>query len=157
MPSSPRNSSAKRFLLFTLLFLVATDLSIFLDIPVYRQFLGFVFFTSVPGLLILHILKLSKLGLTEKIVLSVGLSISFLMFAGLAINWIYPVFGYDRPLSTNSLLISFSVIILILAIIAHFRNRDTFRLSGSGLKAFRLSTKEKAFLLLPAFLYRGAS
>lgn len=151
MIESLRASSAKKFLLFTLLFLLATDFSIFLDIPIFRQFLGFAFFTIVPGLLILYILKLNRLGLTEKLVLSVGLSISFLMFAGLAINWIYPFFGYNTPLSTNSLIISFSIILLILVVIAYLRNRDT---SFPTLSDFKLDTREKAFLLMPAPWWR---
>ena len=138
MLESLRTSGAKRFLLFTLLFLLATDLSILLDIPVFRQILGFTFFTIVPGLLILHILKLNKLGLTEKFVLSVGFSIAFLMFAGLIINWIYPALGYGTPLSTNSLLISFSIILLILAIIAYLRNRTA---SFANLSDLKLNTR----------------
>ncbi|MCL0097958.1 DUF2206 domain-containing protein, partial [Dehalococcoidia bacterium] len=147
MFESLRSSSVKRFLLFTLIFLLATNLSILLDIPVLRQVLGFAFFTVIPGLLILYILKLNKIGLTEKFVLSVGLSISFLIFAGLFINTIFPFFGYDRPLTTNSLLISFSVIILILLVIAYLRNRDDWFVKLSD---FKLNTTEKAFLLLPA-------
>lgn len=143
-----RTSSGKRFLLLFLIFLISTDLSIFLNIPVFRQVLGFFLLTFIPGLLILYIMKLHKLRLTEKIVLSVGLSISFSMFAGLLINSVYPLFGYNTPLSTNSLIISFSVILLILATIAYLRNRET---SSAKLSDFRLNTREKAFLLLPAF------
>ena len=143
-----KTSSTKRFLLFILMFLIFTDLSIFLNIPVLRQVLGFTFFTVIPGLLILHILKLNKLGLTQRIVLSVGLSISFFMFFGLFINWVYPLFGYNTPLSTSSLTISFSVVILILAIIAYVRNRSV---SFANLSDLKLNTREKAFLLVPAF------
>ena len=75
-----RISPGKGFLLFILILLALTDLAVFLNVPVLRQFLGFVFFSIIPGLLILHILKLNKLGLTRKVVLSVGLSIAFLLF-----------------------------------------------------------------------------
>lgn len=141
-----RTSSGKRFLLF-LLFLIATALSVFLDIPVLRELLSFLFLTFVPGALLLYILKLNKLGLTVKTVLSLGLSISFLMFFGLLINWVYPLFGYSSPLSTNSLLISFGVITLVLAVIAYWRNRDA---SFASLSDFKLSVREKIYLLLPA-------
>ena len=142
-----KTSSTRRFILFILIFLVSTDLAIILDIPYLRQVLGFVFLTIIPGLLILYILRLNKLELTEKIVLSVGLSISFLMFFGLFINSVYLLFGYNTPLSTNSLIISFSVITLILAIIAYLRNRRTFFINLSDLK---LNAREKVFLLVPA-------
>ena len=64
-------SSGKRFLIL-LTFLIVTILTIFMEVPVLSQVLGFIYFTIVPGLLILYIIRLSKLGLTEKLVLSVG-------------------------------------------------------------------------------------
>ncbi|MBT9138603.1 MAG: hypothetical protein DDT31_01172 [Syntrophomonadaceae bacterium] len=146
MIESQKTLGVKRFFFLILIFLIATNVAILLNIPVLRQVLGFAFFTIIPGLLILHILKLNNLELTEKFVLSMGLSISFLMFAGLLMNWIYPALGYNRPLSTNSLLISFSIILLILIIIAFLRNRDTLFVKISD---FKLNTTEKAFLLLP--------
>ncbi|RLA95290.1 MAG: hypothetical protein DRG25_00610 [Deltaproteobacteria bacterium] len=148
MNESLKTSSTKRFLFFISIFLIATDLSILLNIPIFRQVLGFTFFTIIPGLIILYILKLDKLGLTEKIVLSVGLSISFLMFTGLLINWIYPVFGCVTPLSTNSLIISLSLILLIMTLFAYLRSRTT---SFTNLNDLNLNTKEKVFLLLPVF------
>lgn len=148
MIESRRALGAKEFFLFIVIFLVVTGLAILLDVPILRPVLGFLFFTIIPGLLILYVLKLNKLGLTEKIVLSVGLSISFLMFFGLFIDSVYPLFGYTTPLSTNSLLVSFSIILLILAIAAYLRNRTT---SFAKLSHFKLSTGEKASLLLPAF------
>ncbi len=142
-----RASNSKRFLLFILLYILITDLSIILNIPVFRQVLGFTFLAFVPGLLILYILKLDRLGPIEKTVCSIGLSVSFSMFVGLLINLVYPFFSYSTPLSTNSLLTSFSVITLILTIIAYLRNRDT---SFGGLFDFKLNTREKAFLIVPA-------
>lgn len=147
MIESAKALGNKGFFLLILIFLALTDLAIFLDIPILRPALGFLFFTIAPGLLILHILKLGRLGLTERLVLSVGLSVSFLMFFGLLINYVYPLLGYTTPLSTNSVIISFSIIIIILTIISYIRNKDfSFNLSS-----FRLDTSEKAFLLLPAF------
>lgn len=148
MIESLRASGAKKFFLFILVFLLLTDLVILLDVPILRQVLGFLFFTIIPGLLILFILKLNKLGLTERIVLSVALSISFLMFFGLLINGVYPLLGYAAPLSTISLVVSFGVILLILTIIAYMRNQTAFL---PNLADFHLDTKEKAFLLLPVF------
>jgi len=141
-----RISRAKGFFLF-LSFLIATNLAILLDIPVLRQLLGFFFFTTIPGLLLLHVFKLDRLPLTEKIILSVGLSISFLMFFGLILNSALFALGYPTPLSTTPLIISFSVILLVLGLIAYKRNGDL----ALGLSRLKLSIREKAFLLLPAF------
>ena len=126
--------------------IAVTNIAILLDIPVLRQISGFIFLTFVPGFLLLSVLKLNKLGFLEKIVLSVGLSVAFLMLFGLALNASLLAIGYTKPLSTISLLISFSAATIILAIIAYIRNKDiTFSFSN-----LKLTTGEKAFLIVPA-------
>jgi len=123
-----------------------TNIAIFFDIPVLRQISGFVFLTFVPGFLFLSILKLNRLGLTEKIVLSVGLSVAFSMLFGIALNGSLLAIGYTTPLSTTSLLISFSVATGVMAIIAYMRNRDiTF-----SFPSLKLTTQEKALLVVPS-------
>ena len=118
--------SIKRLLFFILIFLIVTDLAILLNIPLLRQTLGFLCFTIIPGLLILHLLKLNKIGLLKKLVLSIGLSIAFLMFVGLLLNQLYLAIGISKPLSTSSLVISFTFILVIMAFIAYRRNKDSF-------------------------------
>jgi len=129
-----------------LIFLISADLSILLDIPVFRQILGFIFLAFVPGALILCILRLDTLGLTEKFVLSVGISTSFVIFAGLLVNTVYPLIGYDTPLSVISLVISLTVAILILTLIALMYGQISFLVKRADLK---LNIKEKALLLIP--------
>ena len=152
MQESILNESGPAFNSFTyfsfiIVFILVTFLSIFLNIPILRQVLGFIFLTFIPGLLVIYILKLGRLSLVEKIVISAGLSISLVMFVGLLINTIYPLLGYNTPLNTNSVLVSFSVCTLILTIIAYLRNRTTRFINYSN---FKLSTSEKTYLLLPA-------
>lgn len=142
-----RSFQDKRFLIFVLILLALTDIAIFLDVPILRPFLGFAVFSVVPGFLILHILGLNKLGLTEKVVFSIGLSIAFLLFFGLLVNYIYPALGYTTPLSTTSLAISFTVILVTLAVCAYLRNKEKFSLN---LADFSLNTREKMWLLIPA-------
>ena len=126
--------------------IVLTNIATLLGIPVLRQISGFIFLTFIPGFLLLSILKLNKLGLVEKIVLSVGLSIAFVMLFGLAVNGLLLAIGYTKPLSTISLLISFSTAAIILAVIVYIRNKAiTFSFSN-----FKLTTREKAFLIVPA-------
>jgi len=137
---------AKKFFIFVLIFLALTDLAIFLNIPVLRQMLGFIFFTTIPGLLILRILRLNRLNLTETIVLSLGLSIACLMFLGLFIDWAYSALGYGTPLSMISIIISLSVFAVILNVICYMRNRR-FSLPRFS---FKLDRREKLFLLLPS-------
>ena len=132
--------------MLTLVFLIATDLAILLDIPILRPFLGFLFFTIIPGLLVLHILRLNKLKPAVIVVLSVGVSVAILMFFGLLINQVYFALGYETPLSTVSTVASFSTLVIILGIIAFMTNKGTFPFDLSD---FRLDIRDKAFLLLP--------
>ena len=140
------NLGRQWLIIYIFMFLAVLSISIIFNIPVLRQILGFIFLTFIPGWLILRIMKLDKLGLNAKFVVSVGLSIAFIMFAGLLINTLYPFWGYNTPLTTNSLLISFSVITLILTVIAYFRNKNTVFGNSSTLK---LNIKEKSYLLIP--------
>jgi len=135
----------KGWFAFTILILILIDLTISFDIPFLRQILGFLFLTILPGLLILQILQLNKIGRTEKFVLSVGLSISFLMFFGLLINRLSLSLGYETPLSTVSLLISFNVAFVVLAIIGYKRNENSI----FSLPNLELNPLEKAFLIVP--------
>jgi len=125
MESMPELKSKEGFaLILAALFL--TDLTILLDIPYLRQVFAFIYFTLIPGLLILYALRLNKISLLKKFVLSVGLSIAFLMFVGLLINVLYPLFGISKPLSTLSLVLSFTILLTILSFVAYKTNKDAF-------------------------------
>ena len=135
----------KTFFLFSIGLLISADIVILLDIPFLRQIIGFMFLTILPGLLILQILKLNKIGSTEKFVLSVGLSVSFLMLFGLLINNLSLALGYETPLATIPLLISFNLAFVVLAVIGQTINRtQTFSLPN-----LNLTSSEKAFLIVP--------
>ena len=97
-----------------------------LQIPILRQLIGFMYLTFVPGIIILRILKLHKLGNIETVLYTVGLSIATLMFMGLFMNTVYPFFGISRPISTIPLIITISVVVLIL----QFITRMTIKRKG---------------------------
>ena len=139
------DAAANRKLVLIILILVATDLSVLLNIPLLRQIFGFIFLTFIPGFLILYLLKLNKLDLTTKFVLSVGCSVSFLMLFGLLINNLSLILGYGTPLSTVPLLITFNLGLIILATIGCRFNKDLVL----SLPKINLSTTEKAFLVVP--------
>ncbi|MFC2046726.1 DUF2206 domain-containing protein [Chloroflexota bacterium] len=123
-----------------------TNITIFLDIPILRQIFGFIFLTFVPGFLLLFILKMDALSLIEKIILSMGLSVAFSMLFSLALDSSLFAIGYTKPLSTASLLISFSTANIILVVIAYRRNKNiTFPFSN-----FKLTTGEKTFIIVPS-------
>ncbi|KAF5431953.1 putative membrane protein, partial [Candidatus Methanophagaceae archaeon] len=135
----------KEWFAFILAMLILTDLTILLDIPFLRQILGFLFLTILPGLVIIQILRLDKLGSTEKFVLSVGLSISFLMLFGLLVNNLALAIGYETPLATIPLLTLFNLVFIVLTIVGYKTNEK----SVLSLPDLNLSTSDKAFLIVP--------
>ncbi len=152
-----RKLGHKEWFVFVISILIVTDLAILLNIHYIRQILGFLFLTLFPGLLILQILKLDKLGFTEKVVLSVGLSISFLMFFGLSINNLSLSLDYETPLATIPILFSLNIALIALAIKTfgkkNIKTSNLEEVESSRLKnwlpSLNLTTSEKAFLIVP--------
>ena len=76
-------------------FLVCFDIQYFY----LRAVLSFIYLTTIPGLLIMLMFEIRKIGLWEYFVYTIGLSIAFLMFGGLLVNWALPLTGINQPLS----------------------------------------------------------
>lgn len=112
----------KELILLIIFFLIITDLSIIFNIPYIRIALSFLFFTLVPGILILEILRLNNINLLKKIVLWVGVSIAFLMVLGIILNSLYPLL--TTPLSLAPVLIGLNITVLLLILAAYWRNRN---------------------------------
>ena len=145
-----KNLDVKQYFTVLMAIVLLTDLIILLNVPFLRQILGFLCFTIIPGLLILHILKLNKIEFLKKFVLSVGLSVAFLMFGGLLVNSFYPLIL--KPLSLAPILISFTIILIILAFIAYKRNKDDFDVGD--VFNFKMDLKDKlTFPLIFSFLF----
>lgn len=95
--------------------------SMYWNIPIVRQVLGFLYLTFVPGIVILKFLKLKQLSLAEMVPLSVGLSIAFLMFFGCLLNHLLPLIGFSEPLSGELLAISLSLLITFSSLVSYFK------------------------------------
>ena len=95
-----------------------------LHIPVVREFISFIYLFFIPGIIILRILKLHKLGNIETLLYSVGLSIATLMFTGLFMNTVYPLFGISGPLSITPIIITLSVLVLALCVLSYVRDKN---------------------------------
>ena len=95
-----------------------------LQIPILRQFIGFIYLTFIPGIIILRILKLHKLSNIETLLYTVGLSIATLMFTGLFMNTVYPLVGISGPISLVPLIITISMLVLALCILSYVRDKD---------------------------------
>ena len=94
------------------------------DIFILRQIIGFIYLTFIPGFIILKVLKLDKITITETILFSVGLSISFLMFMGAVINTLYPPIGISEPISTLPLIITISIGLFLFCILGYKTNKE---------------------------------
>jgi uncharacterized membrane protein len=117
-------------------FLLAT----FFNIILLRQLLGLVLLTFVSGFLILRLMKLDRLGLAGKVLLSVGLSVSFDMFLGLLANLLLPLAGISRPLDEFPVLVVFNLSVVLILLATQLRGR-------------KLGFDTKGIFSLPVFLF----
>lgn len=128
------------------------------DIPVLRQIVGFIYLTFVPGLVLLRVLRLNKLGTVETLLYSVGLSIAFVMFTGFFINMLYPLIGIAKPISILPVIATISVIVLILCAIVYKREileGESLPQSGSIPLSELFSPPALFLLLLPILAALG--
>lgn len=109
------------------LFLILFNFTVLRNIQTYyiRQIISASFILIVPGTLLLHIIKPEKTDFWENVCYSTGLSVSYIMFGGLLINWILPLFGYTKPLSLHPIIWGIDISIIILLLIAFFRNKNS--------------------------------
>ena len=125
-----------------------------LHIPLLRQLIGFIYLTFIPGLIILRILKLHELDSIETLLYAVGLSLASLMFSGLLINTLSPLFGFNRPISLIHLIITISCVVIILCVICYKRDSDFFANSYINLTDI-LSLPALFLYMLPFFTILG--
>ena len=145
----------KKFLHITLAIQLAMWGSVGLDsigiqIPILRQLIAFIYLAFIPGIIILRILKLHKLGNIETLLYAVGLSIATLMFIGLFMNIVYPFFSISKPFSISPLIITVSAFALILCILCYIRDKDFSNPSFINIKD--LLSPPTIFLCLIPFL-----
>jgi uncharacterized membrane protein len=143
----------KNFLTVILFLQLTVFVTVFFDIPVARQVICFVYFTFIPGLIFLKILKMDKLDGVETILFSAGLSVAFLMIAGLFINEFCFLLGVSQPLSLLPLMIILNGILFVVAVLAHLKseNVEIWNSRPTGLTPFTL-----LFLCLPVLSIVGA-
>lgn len=96
-----------------------------LDIAILRQIIGFIYLSFIPGLVLIRILKLKRVNTTDTILLSIGLSIAFLMFIGSLMNELYPSIGFSSPLSTSSLIVTMGTVTLTMSIISYSKDNNS--------------------------------
>jgi len=111
--------------IITILFLQATaNIAILFNVPIARQVMAFLYFTFIPGYILIKLLKMRMKSLTETILFSAGLGVTTLILIGLIINESHSIFAVQKPLSLTSLLLTINGFALACTIIAYLRNKD---------------------------------
>jgi len=110
---SVTTQNPKSLLLIVLLSMFVFCLVVFLDIPIARQVIGFLYLTFIPGFVFLKLLKFDKFDGVETVLFSVGFSVAFLMIVGLLINEFSLMIGFLQPLSLVPLMIVLNSVILV--------------------------------------------
>ena len=142
-------------LMLAIQFVIILNLILVLfDIPFATQIIGFIFLSIIPGFLLLRILKINVNNIVYSLLLSIGLSIAFLMFVGLLINIILPYVGISDPLSTIPLLITISSITFLLSLML-FRQEEVTKLPN--IPGLRRIVTASIMLGIPILAIFGAS
>ncbi|QHN08748.1 DUF2206 domain-containing protein [Methanothermobacter sp. THM-2] len=129
----------RRDVTYIILLLLLTDLAVLVNISILRQSLPFIFFSIIPGYLVLRIMKLD-LGLLEESLLSVGMSLTLLILTGLMVNMTYPII--KRPVSLVPLTVALNLLLGILLAAYYMR----------GTPSVTPTIKFKNTLIAPALL-----
>jgi len=113
-----------RFIFFTLIILLIINLAVLLNINYLREFSVFLFLMVIPGFVLLRILNIKNLDFWEKLVLTIGISISTTIFLGLFVNYFFTIFNL-KPLTSINLLLSYDFLIISLLIIILIKSHKT--------------------------------
>lgn len=132
---------------------VATLVAVVFNVFPARQMLSFVFLSFIPGFLFLKVFKVNNLGFVKTVLLSVGVSLAFLMFFGLLLNTLHPILGFAEPLSTVYIVVSVSSITLALSAIL-YSERETC--TDSPVTRFKFSPAALLLLSIPFLTVFGA-
>ena len=122
MSSTVAKWKSKDFLVVILFLQFIVYATMFFDVPVAKQVIGFLYLTFIPGIVILKLLKLDELDGLETVLFSIGLSVAFLMLAGLLVNEFGFLLGISEPLSLMPLMTILNSFILVGGILAFLRS-----------------------------------
>jgi uncharacterized membrane protein len=144
-------NDGKIIVVIQLLMLLALGLGLIgFELSIFRQIIGFIYLTFVPGYLLLKFFKSRGLDWLEIVLYSVGLSIAFLMFVGLSINALYPFIGIAKPISPFSLTITVSILVVVLWALSY--KRGTTVLSAGEIISNGTVSSSRTVLLPALFL-----
>ena len=86
-----------------------------IDFTFLRISIGVVYLTFIPGFLLLcSISELNKLDILSILLFSIGLSLFVLIFIGILLNLLFPLFNVQNPISDIYLLSGISLVVIFL-------------------------------------------
>lgn len=133
------------FILVVFLLLFETIINLFIpSIQQVKPFFSYLILTLLPGYLIYRLFKTDKVSFWEKVIICVGLSLSFLIFFGLVTNISLAALGVKKPLKPNIVVLSINIGILILLILSYFKNKEPI-----NIRLPKLNIIDKVLLILP--------
>jgi uncharacterized membrane protein len=91
---------------------------------VARQIFAFAFLTIIPGAILVHLIGLHDMSRTEKLLISVGLSIAFLMISGLVLNEFASIINLSKPFQPVILMIVLVGFIAVGVTLVYFKKND---------------------------------
>jgi uncharacterized membrane protein len=109
----------KGFLEILLVFQAIVYIAVIFNAPVLRQIAGFVYLTFVPGFTVFELIKIKGLGISGRLLLSVGLSLSIMMVLGVLVNAIGLVLGIAYPMSPIVILTGIGAFLVIISFLLH--------------------------------------
>ena len=150
MSAEPKS---RNFLAFILILQFIVCALVLFDIPVARQIIGFVYFTTIPGFILVKLLKMNELDMLEIVLFSVGFSVALLMLAGLLINEFCLLLGFSEPLSLFPLIIVLNSFVLTGSFLVYLRKDSV---NFWKVKILSMSPLALLFLSLPVLSVAGA-
>ncbi|MGZ4928906.1 MAG: DUF2206 domain-containing protein [Halobacteriota archaeon] len=117
------------------------------QVPLIQQVAGCTCLLFIPGIAILRILRVHKLGSVETPLFAIGLSILVVIFSGLLLNMLGPALGISDPFSAPHLILTMSAVTLALCITSYWRDKDFA--SPTQLSKDVLSPSVLSLILLP--------
>ena len=127
-----------------------------ITIPILPQVFGFICLTFLPGIVLLRILRMHRLGSIITVLYTVGISLAFNMFLGLLINSLYPAIGIAHPISPAPLFATWAVVLGLLCVGAYLRDKN-YSYPNDWKLAELLSPSVLFFILLPLLAIAGAN
>jgi len=104
--------SIRKVMIVILIMTILVYIGILFNIPTFRGIIVFIYLSFTPGFVTLRLFKLKGISFLDTVLLSVGLSITFVMFMGLLVNQLWLFLGFSQSLSIIPLTTAISIFVL---------------------------------------------